>query len=292
MEYDEKYFSKSANRKAMSIWLLIAIVLTVAYILEVVKGSRTLPFLIVFLLFCWVPFALGLVLLKLKGWGTNSYKHVISVGYGIFYVFVMFTSDSPIVFTYILPLLSMLVLFKDRNYMLRCAVTSLLSLIAVIIYNISIRGMSTSVDIVNYEIQVAVIILCDIGYVLSINHLNKSDGAMLDSVKGNLQKVVTTIEQVKEASNAVVDGVTVVRELSEENKEGANAVVQSMEELSGNNNTLNEKIDSTMEITENIDSQVSNVSTLTTRIVEIIEETANHAHNSAKELGNVVDSKM
>ena len=34
MGYDEQYFAKSANKKAMTIWMLVATVLTVAYIIE------------------------------------------------------------------------------------------------------------------------------------------------------------------------------------------------------------------------------------------------------------------
>ena len=113
---------------------------------------------------------------------------------------------------------------------------------------------------------------------------------MVDAVQDNLQKVVKTIEQVKEASTAVVDGVTVVRELSEENKEGATTVVKSMEELAGNNNTLNQKVDSSMDMTENIKSQVEHVSNLTDHIVKIIDESVEHASASSAELANVVES--
>lgn len=44
MEYDEKYFAKSANKKAMSMWLLLCIVLTAAYAIEVVKGLRDVSY--------------------------------------------------------------------------------------------------------------------------------------------------------------------------------------------------------------------------------------------------------
>ena len=55
MELDQEYFAKSANRKAQLVWLLIAIVLTVAYTIELIKGGRTPAYYTVFMLFCWVP---------------------------------------------------------------------------------------------------------------------------------------------------------------------------------------------------------------------------------------------
>ena len=242
-----------------------------------------------FLAFCWVPFLLGLVILKVKGMGTPLYKIFIFVGYGAFYTFVLMTTTSKLAIMFILPLTSMLVLFKSRNFLVGCGIVNILVLAISVTKNI-LAGINAASDISDYEIQIAAVLLCYVGYVLSINHLNQVDGAMLSSVQGNLDKVVTTIEQVKEASNAVVDGVTVVRELAEENKEGASNVVESMEELSKDNDRLNEKIESSMGMTEDIDSQVTNVAELTDHIVTIINGSVTHATTSSEELPKVVES--
>lgn len=289
MGYDEKYFAKSANKKAMIIWLTLAVVLTGSYLIEIFKGLRTVEYYLTFLVFCWLPFLIGLVVVKIKGWHTPIYKDVIAFGYGFFYGFVLMTTDTMLAVMFILPLTSMLILFKNRNFMIRCCVTNVLLLIIYIVKNY-MAGLNSPSDITNYEIQLAATVLCYVGYILSINHLNQSDGAMVDSIKDNLQKVVSTIEQVKVASNEVVDGVTVVRELSDENKDGAEFVVQGMEELAENNEELSQKIDSSMEMTENINSQVVDVAELTKRIVSIINESISHATTSSERLSDVVES--
>ncbi|MBQ2282635.1 MAG: hypothetical protein II250_00500 [Agathobacter sp.] len=67
MKYDEKEFKRSANKKAMLQWMLVAIVLSIAYTIEVIKGDRALPYYVAFMLVCWVPFLIGVLILKLKG---------------------------------------------------------------------------------------------------------------------------------------------------------------------------------------------------------------------------------
>ncbi|MBO5459353.1 MAG: methyl-accepting chemotaxis protein, partial [Lachnospira sp.] len=119
MEYNEEYFAKSANKKAMAMWMVIGIVLTVSYFFEVTKGFRTVGYYITFVSICWIPFIIGLVVLKVKGWGTSIYKDIIAYGYGVFYVFVMLTTTSQLAFAFILPLSSMLILYKNRNYIIR-----------------------------------------------------------------------------------------------------------------------------------------------------------------------------
>ena len=197
MEYNEEYFAKSANKKAMLVWMLINIVLSVAYTIELLKGQRTMGYFIAFISMCWIPFFAGVAVLKIVGMGTKIYKDVIAVGYGIFYAFVMFTTNSVLTVMYILPLTSMLVLFKNRNYILRCCVANMAVIIISVIHNY-MGGMTTPRNIADFEIQVIATLLCYVGYVLSINHLNQSDGAMLGSVQSNLDKVVLTIEQVKQ----------------------------------------------------------------------------------------------
>ena len=86
-----------------------------------------------------------------------------------------------------------------------------------------------------------------------------SDGALLGEVKDNLAKVVNTIEQVKVASGSIVDEVMVVRELTEENTQDASVVVESMEDLVKKSDLLGQKIESSMEMTKDIDSQVTEV---------------------------------
>ncbi len=289
MEYNEEYFAKSANKKAMIIWLILGIVLTAAYVIEVVKGLRTINYYLLFVAMCWIPFLIGVLVLKVKGMGASIYKDIVAFGYGTFYTFVLMTTNTMLAVVFILPLTSMLILYKNRNFMIRCGVANIIVLIISIVKNY-MGGLNSPSDLSNYEIQVAATVLCYVGYILSISHLNQSDGAMIDSVTDNLQRVVTTVEQVKEASIAVVDGVMVVRELAEENKEGARNVVSSMEDVAENNDALSRKIDSSMNMTEDIDSQVSHVAELTENIVKIIEKSVAHATKSSEDLSDVVES--
>lgn len=289
MEYNEQVFKKSANRKTMLIWLIVCAILTAAYVVEVSKGLRTIQYFMVFAIFCWLPFIVGMAVLKIKGMDTGVFKHIVAIGYGIFYIFIMMNTNSTLTFVYMLPISGMLILYKDRNFIIRCGVCNNLILYIYIIKSI-MSGMNSPADITCYEIQAASTILCYTTYILAISHLNQSDGALIGSVEGDLQRVIITVDQVKEASNAVVDGVNVVRDLSEENRDGANQVVRNMEELTDKNNVLHEKTMSSMDMTSDINTQVQNVAELIGKMVLLINESVVHAETSSKELSDVVES--
>ena len=289
MEYNELQFKKSSNMKAMLMWLVINIVLTGAYFLELVKGARDIKYIIIFCFFCWAPFIAGGIVMKIRGAGTVLYREIISYGYMVFFAFVVLTTTTNLTFTYIFPVVSLLILYKSRNMLIRLGIINMLILTASLVITI-IKGEMDPNTITSFEIQVAATALCYMSYILSINHLNKSDGAMLGSVQANLDRVVKTIEQVKDASNAVVDGVTVVRELADENREGANNVVRSMEDLSANNTVLHDKTDSSLDMTQKINHQVENVAGLIQEMVVLMEGSVSNAQASTQELADVVAS--
>jgi len=237
MEYNEIYFRKSANKKVMTIWLIISVILTVAYIIEWLVGKRTGLYTVFFMMFCWVPIILSFIFIRIKGLETTYCKETVAVGYGLFFAFVALTGDSQLTCMYVFPVVTMLMLYKDRNLFIRTGILNLLLVIVRLVKDIMLEGL-TPQDITEYEILFAVVVMMYVGYVLSISHTTESDGALLGSVQSNLDKVVHTIEKVKVASTAVVDGVTVVCELSDENKESADAVVHNMMDLTANNSTL------------------------------------------------------
>ena len=289
MDNNKKKFAASANRKAMIMWMFLLFMLSVEYVIEVMRGTKTVSFLLGMELASWVPFMIGLLILKIKGWYAKEYQDIVCTGYGLVYLYVMLTCETTMAFTFALPMVGIMIIFKNQGLILRCGIFNVVLLIYCIIRDYG-NGMNSAQDMSNFELQMGIILFCYIGYVVSIKHLNVSDNALLESIKNNLNTVVTTVDKVKSASHAVVDGVTVVKELAKENKEGANLVADSMGDLVENNLVLSEKIDSSMEMTEDINHQVENVADLMGRIVEISEKSTQHASKSTKELKNAVES--
>ena len=289
MEYNEKYFATRANKKVMVMWLVLNLVLSAAYAIEIVKGLKTVQYYVLMELTCWIPYIIGLVVIKIQGWHSRFYKYMVGFGFGAFYSYIMLTSPGTLAFTYILPITCILVIYKRRSFVLRFGIYSVAVIVITIVRNY-LNGMNTPNDISNFEIQIAIILFCNLGTIISINHMVESDGALLDSIKDNLNRVVMTVEQVKVASNSVVDGVSVVRELAEENKDGAALVTESMEELVVKSNTLGQKIDSSMSMSEDIDDQVANVTELVNHIVDLSEKSTSQATASSKELENAVEA--
>ena len=288
-EYDESFFRAKANKRAGITWLALIFIATIYYGIKTKNGEIARGYFIAFTVVGWVTYITGYIVSMIKGKAAKEYKWVLGICYLLFYAVIAWTALDKISYIFILPLLSILILYKDPKFIKMIMWFTLFVLISSNIYKGVAKGMMDFVASEECALQFAIVLCCFACTNMAIRHLVESDGALTGSIESELAQVVQTVEQVKDASNSIVDGVTVVRELADENKQGANNVVKDMGTLAKNNDILNDKTVSSIEMTKVIDTQVKDVSDLMEEFSKLIEKSVEHADLSADELTEVVE---
>lgn len=288
-EYDESFFRAKANKRAGITWLALIFIATIYYGIKTKNGEIARGYFIAFTVVGWGTYITGYIVSMIKGKAAKEYKWVLGICYLLFYAVIAWTALDKISYIFILPLLSILILYKDPKFIKMIMWFTLFVLISSNIYKGVAKGMMDFVASEECALQFAIVLCCFACTNMAIRHLVESDGALTGSIESELAQVVQTVEQVKDASNSIVDGVTVVRELADENKQGANNVVKDMGTLAKNNGILNDKTVSSIEMTKVIDTQVKDVSDLMEEFSKLIEKSVEHADLSADELTEVVE---
>ena len=202
------------NRRMLAGWLVIVAVLVVSYAGEVIKGERTVDYLLSFVPVVVLPWLVVFIIDRKKpGW--KNLCNFIVVGYFMMYFFVMLTGSTSMVFSFILPLLSLLVLYHHPALILYTGAASLLVNLFFIIqnYRLGLLDVSNSKDA---EIQLALIILCFSGsYIASklydditkenVEYLHKLNVANKDIRNMSLQ-TMTTIANIMDARDSYTEG--------------------------------------------------------------------------------------
>lgn len=286
--YDEKYFKAKANRRAGTTWLMLMFIVTLYYGVKMSEGVIVPTQFAVMSIVGWVEYLVGGLLLKFKGMDYSKYKWAMGLGYLTYFFFISWSAMDEVSYIFILPFISILILYKDPKLIKVAMWATMLVLISVNLYKGRVLDMMEFVSSMDCALQFAIVLCCFVGTNMSIKHLVESDGALTGSIERNLERVVQTVEKVKVASNEIVDGVTVVRELADENRMGAENVVSDMRELSGDSGALNDSTMSSMEMTRVIDTQVMNVADLMEQVVSLIGASVEHANISSNELAEVM----
>lgn len=196
---------KKLNRNMIIGWLIIVGVLFITYTGEVIKGERDIPYLIVFLLVTILP-AIGSLILYLKKPAMKSLCYMIVCGYLLMYIFVMATGSTIMVCTYILPFLSLMVLYhKPRLILLTGAASLIVNLISIFYkFHEGIMHLENSKEA---EIQIALVILCFSGSYVAAKLYNEITQQNTDYVKmlndKNEQIQTMTMQTITTIANAL-----------------------------------------------------------------------------------------
>ncbi|MBO7532317.1 MAG: hypothetical protein J6T50_10995, partial [Lachnospiraceae bacterium] len=155
------------NKRLLQSATILCILITLAYLLEVIKGTRTIFYTIMVILFALGPQIAGWIVFKANN-SSNAVKHIVAIGYAAMYCFVLFTTTNVLVFTYVIPMLVILTLFDDRQYItiigVGCVVVNIISIV------ISLKnGVIT--DSAVAEIQGLVVLMIVI-YLLMVSNTN------------------------------------------------------------------------------------------------------------------------
>ena len=202
------------NRDLIMGWLVIVGVLFIAYCGEVLKGERTVQYLIIFMLVTALPAFFCLYLYRKKP-DMMELRYYIVSGYFIMYLFSVMTGSTSMVFSYILPLLSFLVLYHQPNLILITGIASIL--INLILIGMKFyTGEMTLATSKDGEIQIALLVLCFGGSYLAtklydeITQQNMSYMKALDEKNNQIQKMtlqtITTIANTIDAKDEYTRG--------------------------------------------------------------------------------------
>ncbi len=263
--------ARAMNKMAIACHTVIVAVLEAAYLVEVLKGSRTMGYYAVFSLIAILPVALEFFLYRQKP-SDERLKYVISVSYSLFYLFVVFTTVNMIAFTYIIPLYLVIILYSDVKL---CAWVGGAG-VAINLVFLGWQGASGGIkaeDMATYEIRMALLLLAAVFLRLSTKTLAKINAVKLaeldqekDNVSGLLEKVMRISGQMSEG---ILDVAGQMRELGIAVSETRNA----MQEVSSGTNEAAQSVQNQLGKTEEIQNHIGQMVDVMGVITQHMEET-------------------
>jgi len=195
---DRNEYNVAINKNTMECWKIIIIVLFTSYFIEVLKGLRTIPYFIVFLLFLCLPYLYAEIYNK-KTKGSNlNLKYIFVISYMIIYTFSLLTTKAFSTYVYVIPMVSILIAYCDSKLTSRLFfyVIFINAVCIFLQYNDFINNGSTLVfglkeRITMWEIQMALVILSGVFLAKTCNLIKKRDD-ILDVLSDDICKDALT----------------------------------------------------------------------------------------------------
>ncbi|MCR4604927.1 MAG: hypothetical protein K5639_02905 [Eubacterium sp.] len=257
---------KIANKTATQELTVICSIISLAYIAEILKGSRTVLYVLVTVILAMAPVVISW-LLYAKDNASKIIKYVIIVGYGIMYCYVLFTAANDLVFTYAIPIMIAISLYGEKGLMLAyCIGVVAANIISIIIP--FIQGGVSKEKIVVFEIQGLVMIM------ISIYFIWTSGKSFLFE---RIRRARLELEQQKTSAL-----LTDVLEISDR-------MGQNVEEITGQMGTLNESVGETLNSMNEVSGGTSDSADAVQRQLEQTKEIQNHVESVKEAAGSIRD---
>ncbi|MBD5146339.1 MAG: HD domain-containing protein [Ruminococcus sp.] len=205
---------RKINRYLMIGWLAIVVVLTVTYMGELVQGHRDWTYMSMFLSVTIIPAVVCLIYF-IRYPESNKLRFYAVSGYLLMYTFVLLNTNTVMTYGYIIPMLSLIVLYHSPKLVLAMGSVALAANIACVV-RFFIIGMVTSDDIKDVEIQIGMILFCFIfAYIASVlyNKIVIQNDEYIESIddkQKQLERVtlqtITTIANIIDAKDEYTKG--------------------------------------------------------------------------------------
>ncbi|MDE5993586.1 MAG: HD domain-containing protein [Oscillospiraceae bacterium] len=205
---------RKINRYLMIGWLAIVVVLTVTYMGEFVRGHRDSTYIAMFLSVTIIP-AVACLIYFIRDPESQRLRFYAVSGYLLMYTFVLLNTNTVMTYGYIIPMLSLIVLYHSPKLVLAMGSVALAANIACVA-RFFIIGMVTSDDIKDVEIQLGMILFCFVfAYIASVlyNKIVIQNDEYIESIddkQKQLERVtlqtITTIANIIDAKDEYTKG--------------------------------------------------------------------------------------
>ncbi|MBO6108636.1 MAG: hypothetical protein J6P16_04435 [Eubacterium sp.] len=268
---DQSELSLANKTMTMAITVICSII-SVAYIAEVAKGSRTVLYVVITVVLAMLPVVLSWILYS-QNHDSKMLRYLASLTYGIMYCYVLFTANNDLVFTYAIPIMIAITLFNDK-------MLSIVSGIFVVVANVVsiiipfVQGEVSKQRIVNFEIQGLVMLLISIYFIWFSQRNTLFEKIRAARLTIEQHHTTALLDDILDISRRMTKSVADISEEMTTLQGSVSDTLNSMNEVSTGTSDSADAVQNQLTKTEEIQTHVSSVRGAADTIYENVEATA------------------
>lgn len=260
----------------------ICALLTIAYIIELIKGSRSVPYFIVFLILAQGPVMMsGAVYLKNKE--SKAIRYLIAISYLVLYAMLVFTAHSLMPFVYFVPMAIVFTLYQNVKFsMLFGAGYVLINIVDIIRKAVTVGYAAEEVPDLEIRIALVATTLFFVVVTTSINNqINKNKQKEVENAKDNAEKLLNDVMRL---SAELSQGIAQVDDHMSLLGTSTEKMGTAMEEVSAGTQETADSVQNQLIRTEEIQRLIEDVKEVGAHIRSGMETTSEEVQNGMENM--------
>ncbi|MBO7333681.1 MAG: hypothetical protein J6U67_02200 [Lachnospiraceae bacterium] len=275
------------NGIACKLFTVVTVVLLLAYLVQFLQGSKALLVFILLavtdigpMIACWVMYKANPEAVLIR--------HVMGIGYGIFYAISCFTSYEQQVYVYAIPMMFVLMLFSDFKFSINISIgVATIAVIHAIFFAVK-SGMQKEA-VASMEIELALMILVSIFSIVVSNILVKLNKRKVDTINEAGKKTEGMLSSVMEISGNLIDEVSMISDKMTMLAASSQETLSSMQEIQSGTGDTAESVQTQLYKTEEIQTQINKVTEAANSIGEDVTVTVDACHEGRDTISKLID---
>lgn len=283
----KSHAAQSQNKNALIAVIIMNVILTAAYYLEVIKGSRSFGAFLIVAACCVLPCVLSVAIFFFKR-DSALIRYVCAVFFAGFYAYVMFTSDTQLPFCYVIVILSIFIVYVDLKLCAAMGIYAILVNVALLFYWSTTRGL-TAPEITDAEVMLACLILTTIFTIRATKRVMLINKAVVARADHERNVSETMLKTTLEVAGSINENMEVANRETEQLKQAISTTRESMERLSESARETAQSIQTQQESTQTIGNHMRLVTGSTERIAREIENAETNLNQSDEVMHNLLE---
>lgn len=286
MDYNKYSDEQRVNATAMFCYVVMMVVLIAAYLIEVLKKSRTISYFIVFVILAVLPYVVCKIMIY-RNKESERVKYALAGCFLVFYLFIIFTTTSPIAYVYAIMVAIIFIGYNQTKLVLFYMIGVTLGNVVQVVV-MAVNHQITSQDMPNIEIRIASLILFTLFMTMCTTAAALTNKNRMGQIETEKERAAQLMEQVLRVSGQMTENIGVVSEKMKILNDTANKTKFSMEEVTQGTGETVESIQMQLEKTEEIDQAIRHVSNSTATISDNIGDTRKEVEASKSNIDDLI----
>lgn len=268
---DKKMAEQSRNITAIIGICIMNGILTVAYLVELMKGTRTPGSYAIVAFWCIAP-SVGSILAYLKRRDTEWVRYISTLGFAVLYTYIRFTTTTNLAFCYVIVIYVILAVYVDRRLSIMLGSFAVLVNVVLVVYRLMTVGL-TPQEITETEIIIACLVLSSVFTLMAITRISKINEANIEAAEKEKRQSEQLLEIVLKTADSMAAGVEKATGETQQLKSSIEMSKRAMEELTGGANDAVSAIMVQQKNTDEINGRIQEVGEVTFSIMGSVDRT-------------------
>ena len=285
------------NKTCMYAHLIDSSIMTLFCILQVLSGLQTWGYILIIMILGFAP-----VIAEFYFWNKShesaAIKHLVAIGFAVFYSFALFTATNGLVFLFVIPMILIISVYNDVKYSLMVnAGTTIESLIVVIVGSQNGKFGYSGQD--NAVIQVVIMIMVGIYSYYTSQTLNLNMTQKIKRAEESQTQSEKLLTNLSELSDHVNQEINSIHQELDKLSTAAQTTQHAMQEVSSGTADATEAVREQGVQTKSIQDKIVVVNDVTQQISEnmqhtldIVTEGSNSMHLLASQVDTSVENSV